>query len=153
MNRFPFPLPRNPNEPVQLVCPYCQHKFFATLPEISSTSKWKLCRPCRKRPEAVDSLAPPPPPPPEPEPPQPRSFQPGGHRKEGPLLKYEPNQVRAALANHPELPERWKQILRLRFGLKDDKIRTLKEVAPLVGLHSPQRAGQLEKKALERIGL
>jgi RNA polymerase primary sigma factor len=55
--------------------------------------------------------------------------------------------VEAALAH---LPPRWQTSVRLRFGLEGGEPHTQREVAQALGC-TPQRAGQIERKALARL--
>lgn len=49
-----------------------------------------------------------------------------------------------------ELPERERQILELRYGLKEKEARTLEEIGRILGI-SRERVRQLEEQALERL--
>jgi len=57
------------------------------------------------------------------------------------------HQVRAALEG---LERNEEKVLRLRFGMDDDKPRTLKQIGDLMGL-SRERIRQIEAKALEKL--
>lgn len=56
-------------------------------------------------------------------------------------------EIRICLEN---IPDREKQVLRLRFGLDDDKPRTLEEVGQVMGV-TRERIRQIEAKALRRL--
>lgn len=49
-----------------------------------------------------------------------------------------------------DLPERERQVLELRYGLEDDKPRTLREIGEIMGL-SRERVRQLENRALTEL--
>lgn len=49
-----------------------------------------------------------------------------------------------------QLPERERQLLRLRFGMEDDTCWSLQKISTTLGI-SKERARQLEKQALERL--
>jgi RNA polymerase primary sigma factor len=49
-----------------------------------------------------------------------------------------------------DLPERERQVLELRYGLEDDKPRTLREIGEIMGL-SRERVRQLESRALAEL--
>jgi RNA polymerase primary sigma factor len=58
--------------------------------------------------------------------------------------------LRAVKRTLDTLSERERQVIELRFGLRNSRSHTLREVAGMMGI-TPERVRQLEQRALERL--